>query len=124
MWGKLVFLAPFALSTSAADKTVGEVFADPKWRSLGEACVREACAVAVAEGAKVDVEKVLSGVTGFPGNMRSSMQKDVEQHKIPELDAIAGPILRGGRLHGIEVPATKQLVAAVEKRAGVERRLA
>jgi 2-dehydropantoate 2-reductase len=50
--------------------------------------------------------------------MRSSMQKDVEHHNPPELDAIAGPILRGARKHGIEVPATKQLVAAVEQRAG------
>jgi 2-dehydropantoate 2-reductase len=116
MWGKLVFLAPFALSTSAANKTVGEVLADPQWRSLGEACVREACAVAVAEGAKVDAGKVLSAVIGFPGNMRSSMQKDVEQHKTPELDAIAGPILRGARRHGIEIPATRELVAAVEQR--------
>jgi 2-dehydropantoate 2-reductase len=124
MWSKLVFLAPFALSTTAADTAVGEVLADPQWRSLGEACVREACAVAVAEGAKVDAERVVSGVTGFPANMRSSMQKDVERHKTPELDAIAGPILRGGRRHGIEVPATKKLVAAVEQRAGVERLLA
>jgi 2-dehydropantoate 2-reductase len=124
MWSKLVFLAPFALSTTAAGKTVGEVLADPQWRSLGEACVREACAVAVAEGAKVDADAVLAGVTAFPANMRSSMQKDVDQHRTPELDAIAGPILRGAQRHGIEVPATKKLVAAVEERAGLERRLA
>jgi 2-dehydropantoate 2-reductase len=123
MWGKLVFLAPFALSTTAADKTVGEILADPQWRSLGVACVREACAVGVAEGAKVDPDKVLTGVAGMPGTMRSSMQKDVEQHKTPELDAIAGPILRGGRKHGIEVPATAELVAAVEQRAGVKESL-
>jgi 2-dehydropantoate 2-reductase len=113
MWGKLVFLAPFALSTTAADKAVGEILSDPEWRSLGIACVREACAVGVAEGAKVDPEKVLSGVAGMPANMRSSMQKDVENGRAPELDAIAGPILRGGQRHGIEVPVTKKLVAAV-----------
>jgi 2-dehydropantoate 2-reductase len=124
MWGKLVFLAPFALSTTAANKTVGEVLADPQWQSLGESCIREACAVAAAEGAKVDADKVLAGVTAFPANMRSSMQKDVDQHRTPELDAIAGPILRGARRHGIEVPATEKLVAAVEQRAGVEGRLA
>jgi 2-dehydropantoate 2-reductase len=118
MWGKLVFLAPFALLTTAADKTVGEVLSDPHWRSLGEACVREACAVAVAEGAKVDPANVLSWVATAPGGMRSSMQKDVEKHNPPELDAIAGPILRGARRHGIEVPATRKLVAAVEQRAG------
>jgi 2-dehydropantoate 2-reductase len=74
MWGKLVFLAPFALSTTAADKTVGEIFSDPQWRALGEACVREACAVAVAEGARLDAEGVLSAALAMPGNMRSSMR--------------------------------------------------
>ena len=118
MWGKLVFLAPFALTTTAADKPVGEILADPEWRSQGVACVREACAVGVAEGAKVNPDKVLAGVAGMPRGMRSSMQKDVEQHKAPELDAIAGPILRGAKRHGIEVPATKKLVAEVERRIG------
>jgi 2-dehydropantoate 2-reductase len=119
MWGKLVFLAPFALSTTAADKPVGEIISDPQWRSLAEACVREACAVAVAEGAKVDAESILGWVKTAPANMRSSMQKDVERGNPPELDAIAGPILRAARRHGIEVPATKKLVAAVEQRAGL-----
>ncbi len=123
LWGKLVFLAPFALSTTAADKTLGEILADPEWRSLGLACVREACAVGVAEGAKVDPDVVLSGVQGMPAGMRSSMQKDVDKHNAPELDAIAGPILRGARRHGIEVPATKKLVAGVEKRAGYKESL-
>jgi 2-dehydropantoate 2-reductase len=120
LWSKLVFLAPFALSTTAANKTTGDVLADPNWRELGLACLRETCAVAVAEGAKVDADAVIAGVMKMPGNMRSSMQKDVEQHKTPELDAIAGPILGGARKHGIEVPATKKLVAAVEQRAGIK----
>jgi 2-dehydropantoate 2-reductase len=120
MWGKLVFLGPFALCTTAADKNVGEIMSNPEWRAQGEACVREACAVAGAEGATVDAEKVLAGVQGMPGGMRSSMQKDVEQHKAPELEAIAGPILRGAQKHGIDVPVTKKLVEAVEKRAGLK----
>jgi 2-dehydropantoate 2-reductase len=121
MWGKLVFLAPFALTTTAADKPVGGILGDPQWRSQGEACVREACAVGKAEGASVDADKVLAGVAGMPGNMRSSMQKDVEQHKTPELDAIAGPILRGGQRHGIPVPVTEKLVAEVEHRSGIQK---
>jgi 2-dehydropantoate 2-reductase len=125
MWGKLVFLAAFALTTTASDKTTGEILADAAWGQLGLACLREACAVAVAEGAKIDADAVIAGVMKMPGNMRSSMQKDVEKHRTPELEAIAGPILRGARRHGIEVPATKKLVAAVEQRAGyVESRLA
>jgi 2-dehydropantoate 2-reductase len=118
MWSKLVFLAPFALTTTAADKTTGEILSDPVWRELGLSCLRETAAVAVAEGAKIDADAVIAGVMKMPGNMRSSMQKDVAGGKPPELDAIAGPILRGARQHGIEVPATRKLVAAVEQKAG------
>jgi ketopantoate reductase len=57
LWSKLVFLAPSALSTTAADKPAGGIISDPEWRRLWEACVREACAVGVAEGAKVDAGK-------------------------------------------------------------------
>jgi 2-dehydropantoate 2-reductase len=125
MWTKLIFLAAFALTTTASDKTTGEILADPEWRQLGLACMREASAVATAEGAKIETDALIAGVMKMPGNMRSSMQKDVEQHRTPELEAIAGPILRGAQRHGIEVPATKKLVAAVEQRAGfVESRLA
>ena len=118
MWSKLVFLGPYALTTTAADKAMGGIISDPFWREKLEACVREACDVAIAEGAKVDPEAILAGMKGMPANMRSSMQKDVEQHKTPELDAIAGPILRGARRHNIDIPATKKLVALVEQRAG------
>jgi len=116
MWSKLVFLAAFALTTTAADKGTGEILADAHWRDLGLSVIREASAVAVAEGAKIDANAVIAGVMKMPGNMRSSMQKDVAQDKTLELDAIAGPILRGAARHNIEIPATKTLVAAVEQR--------
>ena len=118
MWSKLVFLGPYALTTTAADKAMGGIISDPSWREQLDACVREACDVASAEGAKVDPEAILAGMKSMPANMRSSMQKDVEQHKTPELDAIAGPILRGARPHNIDIPATKKLVALVKQRAG------
>jgi 2-dehydropantoate 2-reductase len=116
MWSKLVFLGPFALTTTAADKGTGEILADPYWSGLGMACIREACAVAVAEGAKLNADAVIAGLAKMPGNMRSSMQKDVEQGRAPELDAIAGPILRGAERHGVDIPATKSLVASVQAR--------
>jgi 2-dehydropantoate 2-reductase len=119
MWSKLVFLAPLALSTTAAGLTVGGVTGDLQPRKQWQACVHEAAAVATAEGAKVDAELVIAGILKSPAHMRSSMQKDVEQGKVPELDAIAGPILRGAQRHGIDVPATKTLVAAVEAKAGL-----
>ena len=124
LWSKLVFLAPTALSTTAADKPIGGILSDPEWRRLAEGCVLEACAVGVAEGAKVDEEKVLDRIMKMPPIARSSMQKDVDRHNSPELDAIAGPILRGGQRHGIDVPATKKLVALVDERVGFAKTFA
>ena len=124
MWTKLIFLAAFALTTTAADKTTGEILADPEWRQLGLAVMHEASAVATAEGAKIDADALIAGVMKMPGNMRSSMQKDVEQGKTPELDAIAGPILRGARRHRVEAPAVEKLVAAIEKKAGLAQSIA
>ena len=53
---------------------------------------------------------------GAPAEMRSSMQKDVEAGRPPELDAIAGPVLRGGRRHDIRVPSTQELADLVAAR--------
>jgi 2-dehydropantoate 2-reductase len=50
--------------------------------------------------------------------MRSSMQKDVDAGRAPELDAIAGPILRGATTHNIAVPDTEELADLVAARAG------
>jgi len=118
MWSKLVFLAPFALSTTAFDTTIGRVIEKPEWRATAETAIREACAVANAEGAAINVEKALHAADNLPYDMRSSMQKDVDHGNPPELDAIGGPILRGGARHNIPVPATRELLARIEQRVG------
>jgi 2-dehydropantoate 2-reductase len=110
LWSKLCFLAPFALATTASGGTLGVVRSDASWHARLEACVKEACAVGVAEGAKVAPEPILAALEGAPDEFRSSMQKDVAAGRAPELDAIAGPILRGGGKHGIEVSTTRSLV--------------
>jgi 2-dehydropantoate 2-reductase len=110
LWSKLCFLAPFALATTASGGPLGVVRSDAQWRALLGACVNEACAVGVAEGAEVAPEPILGALEGLPDGFRSSMQKDVAAGRPPELDAIAGPILRGGSEHGIDVSATRALV--------------
>jgi len=116
MWTKLVFLAPFALATTAFDQPIGGVMSNPDWKAEWESCVREVCAVATAEGAKVDPNVVFTGMSRAPSGMRSSMQKDVERGNPPELGAIAGPIIRAGDRLGIEITATKRLLSAVAAR--------
>lgn len=116
LWSKLAFLAPFALTTTAGNKNKQEFFADPAWRALLESAVREACTVAAAAGAAVHQVKIMATFESLPAAMQSSMQKDVSAGRMPELDAIGGPIIRAGRTHGIDVTTTRQLVATIEDR--------
>lgn len=118
MWTKIVFLAPFALATTAFSQPIGGVMAKPEWKQKWEACVREACAVAIAEGAKVDANTVFSRMSLAPPGMRSSMQKDVERGNPPELDAIAGPVIRAGDRRDIDVRTTRELVHTIAARLG------
>jgi 2-dehydropantoate 2-reductase len=116
IWSKLVFLCPLALASTASAKTIGEMAADQAWSNRVEACLREVASVARQEGAEVNPDAVLSFIRSLPGHMRSSMQKDVEQGRAPELDAIGGAVLRHAERHGIEVSVTCALVDAVTRR--------
>src|SRR5215210_33932 len=117
LWGKLCFLAPFALVTTASGGPLGVVRSDAGWSARLEASVKEACAVGSAEGAEVAPEPILATLEEAPDAFRSSMQKDVAAGREPELDAIAGPILRGGNEHGIDVSTTRALVDRIVRAA-------
>lgn len=112
LWDKLAFLAPIALTTSALDSQLGDARHDRRFND----CRDEALAIARAEGATVDEAALIALQQAAPGEMRSSMQKDVAGGREPELDAIAGPIIRGGLRHSISVPATEELAKAVAAR--------
>jgi 2-dehydropantoate 2-reductase len=112
LWDKLAFLAPVALATSALDAPLGTAREDPRLAG----CREEALAVARAEGAHVDGDALRKLQEGAPASMRSSMQKDIEAGREPELDAIAGPILRGGRQHGLPTESTQRLADEVRAR--------
>ncbi len=48
--------------------------------------------------------------------MRSSMLKDLIAGRQLELDAIGGPIVRGGEGYGIAVPTTKKLIETITRK--------
>jgi 2-dehydropantoate 2-reductase len=113
LWTKLSILAPFALTTTAAGLAIGEVSRDPAWRKKLEAVTREVAAVGTASGTPLDASAIIPFFEKTPPGGRSSMQKDVAAGNPPELDGIAGPILRLAEEHGIDVPVTRELVAMI-----------
>ncbi|MGH9680860.1 MAG: ketopantoate reductase family protein [Candidatus Acidiferrales bacterium] len=121
LWSKLVILAPFALATTAAAMTIGEVCRNQEWRKKLEDATREACSVITASGTPFDANEIIPIFDKIPGKSRSSMQKDVAAGNPPELDAIAGPILRGAQQHGLPAPATRELVEMIRGKSTTSR---
>ena len=116
LWSKLCFLAPFALATSASGMNVGQILADGAWKQKLIAAIAEACAVANANGAEVYAAQSRAVFDSMPPAMRSSMQKDLAAGRQLELDAIGGPIVRGGERYGIDVSTTADLMAAIRSK--------
>ena len=120
MWSKLVRLNALALTTSATDRPIGFIRSDPLWRPRLESAIDEGIAVARAEGAELDRSTPLGELLEAHEGLGSSMQRDIAAGKIPELDAIAGSVLRAGDRHGIELPTVTRLAGEVAARAGIE----
>jgi 2-dehydropantoate 2-reductase len=119
LWGKLVRLNALACTTSAADRPVGFIRSDPEWRAALVGCIEEASAVARAEGAEIDPSRPLSELDEAHAELGSSMQRDIAAGREPELDAIAGAVLRAAARHGIACPTIERLSAQIAARAGV-----
>ena len=117
LWSKLCFLGPFALVTSASGMNKGEIYVDAEWKRKLMSAMAEACAVAKASGAEVDAAQVQAIFDGLPSGIRSSMQKDLASSRRLELDAIGGPIARGGERYGIDVSTTAALIAVIRAKA-------
>ena len=113
LWSKLCFLGPFALATSASGMNKGEIYADAEWKRKLISATAEACAVAKASRAEVDAAQIQATFDGLPSGIRSSMQKDLASRRQLELDAIGGPIVRGGERYGIDVSTTATLIAVI-----------
>ena len=126
MWSKLVRLNALACTTSASGLRLGELRDDPVWWPRLTRAIDEAVAVAAAEGAALDPAKVIVELLEAHATLSSSMARDIEAGREPELDAIVGSVLRAADRHEIPVPTIESLARAVAGRAGVPppRRLA
>jgi 2-dehydropantoate 2-reductase len=119
LWSKLMRLCPLALTTSASDRPLGFVRSDPRWRSALDNAVAETARVAGAEGAALDPAATIAELESAHADLGSSMQRDIAAGREPELDAIAGAVLRAGARHGIRCPTVQWLAGQVARRASI-----
>ena len=112
IWQKYLFIASFGIVTAWSRKSMGEVLADQELTALVRAIMGEIAALARArqvplpEGA---VGQALAKARSFPGETRTSYQRDVEAGGRNEGELFGGTIQRLGRELGVQVPVASRL---------------
>jgi 2-dehydropantoate 2-reductase len=118
LWGKLAFLAPIALTTTAAGATTGQIAADPHWREQLELCVREACAVATADGAQVDAAIASPPSGACPPECAVPCRRMLSKASHPNWTRLQGPFCVGLRAMDSPFPSRKAWWQPSHKRLG------
>lgn len=120
-WEKFVFLTALSGMTALTRKPVGGVRAHPATRAMLLDALREAVAVAQAEGARLPegfAQKQLELMDAFPAQMLSSMAQDLLRGRRLELPWLSGAVVRRAEKHGIQVPAHRAIYAGLVLHAG------
>ena len=122
LWSKLVRLTALACTTSASDQPIGFIRTDPEWRRTLEGMRRRRPRRWPTPTApQLDPAGPLGELEAAHAELGSSMRRDIAAGREPELDAIAGSVLRAGRRHGIECPTIERLSDEIAARAGIAR---
>jgi 2-dehydropantoate 2-reductase len=117
LWEKAARLAVLAAATVASGSSVGALREDGAWRSRLEEALRESCAVAAADGVRLDPAGQWAIIESLPHDLTTSTARDAAAGRPIELDAIAGSIVRGGLRLGVATPELDRLLTDARARA-------
>jgi 2-dehydropantoate 2-reductase len=115
-WEKFVFLTALSGMTALTRKPIGEVRSHPATRAMLLDALREAVAVARAEGARIDeafAQKQLEMMDTLPAGMLSSMAQDLLRGRRLELPWLSGAVVRRAERHGTPVPTHRAIYAGL-----------
>ena len=117
LWEKAARLAVLAAATVASGLTVGALRADPVRRQRLREALDEACAVADADGVRLDPAGQWAIIDALPAELTTSTARDARAGRPTELDAITGSVVRAGARLGVPTPALAGLLEEARCRA-------
>ena len=118
LWRKALVNAAINPVTADQDLANGALAREP-WRGQAENLLREAQAVARAEGFDFSDEQAdheLWKVVRATAQNRSSMLQDLDRGRRTEIDAISGAVLAAGLRHGLDLPHTRRAIERIRRR--------
>lgn len=117
LWGKLVINAAINPLTALLGVPNGELVNRTTARALLHAVVREAAAVAVAQGIRLpypDPVIAVETIARRTATNLSSMLQDVQRGAPTEIEAICGAIIQAGEQKGVATPINRTLLQLVK----------
>ncbi len=117
LWEKGARLAVLAAATVASGVAVGPIRADETWRPRLVDALREACAVAAADGVRLDAAAQWAIIEAMPDDLTTSAARDAASGRATELDAITGSVVRAGARLGVRTPGLAALLEEAACRA-------
>ena len=115
-WEKFIFLSSISGMTALTRKPIGQVRSHPATRAMLFDALREATAVARAEGvplAESFAEEQMRLVDSFPPAMLSSMAHDLLRGRRLELPWLSGAVMRRGEALGVPAPTHRHIYAGL-----------
>jgi len=120
LWAKFALLAAFSGVSALTRQPIGPILAEPLTRDLLFDALREAVAVALAEGVDLGadyIEKRAAFAKLFPPDAKASMLLDLEHGNRLELDWMSGAVARLGAAKGVPTPIHRFIYAALKLHA-------
>jgi len=117
LWRKAARLAVLAAATTAAHRSVGELLSDLDWRRRLEAGIREACAIAEADGVPLSPSTQWRIIEDLDYDFTTSTARDVAEGRPSELDAIAGSVVRAAGRLDVPAPTLAEMFAEASEHA-------
>jgi len=116
LWEKFIFIAGVGGVTVLARSGIGPLLASPEGHTLLTNSCGEIAAVALAERVSLPadaVDRVLEQAATLPAQWRSSMARDLEDGRRPEVDALSGAVVRRGLKLGVPTPIHRTIAACL-----------
>jgi len=119
LWTKLTINCAFNAISAVSRARYAEMVATPSIRTLMETLMREAAAVAAAEGVSLDADALVASAWTLAAAMPeqySSTAQDIGRGRPTEIDALNGFVAQRGAALGVAAPANQALHALVKLR--------
>lgn len=112
IWEKFVFLASMSGVTSTMRVPIGPIRSNPQTRAFFHDALREAAAVARAEGVQLPADFAdnrLAFGDSLPATMTSSMHNDLERGNRLEVEGLSGDVVARGKTAGVPTPVHRAI---------------